>query len=126
MEEDLGVKLFDRKTNPLTLTYAGERYVETARQILLLSGNLRRELKDIGGGTRGEVRIGIPTERAGYMLPKVLAKFREIYPGVGIRLVESRSSEILGELEKDKISFAVLPGSDGGRSPVRSCQAPNR
>ena len=39
VEEDLGVKLFDRKTSPLTLTYAGERYVETAREILLLSGN---------------------------------------------------------------------------------------
>ena len=64
VEEDLGVKLFDRKTSPLTLTYAGERYVATARTILSLSGNLRRELKDIGGGGRGEIRIGIPTERA--------------------------------------------------------------
>ena len=113
VEEDLGVKLFDRKTSPLTLTYAGERYVATARTILSLSGNLRRELKDIGGGARGEIRIGIPTERAGYMLPKVLGKFHERYPEVQVRLVESRSSEILGELDKDKISFAVLPGGSG-------------
>ena len=113
VEEDLGVKLFDRKTSPLTLTYAGERYVATARTILSLSGNLRRELKDIGVGARGEIRIGIPTERAGYMLPKVLGKFHERYPEVQVRLVESRSSEILGELDKDKISFAVLPGGSG-------------
>lgn len=113
VEEDLGVKLFDRKTSPLTLTYAGERYVETAREILLLSGNLRKELKDIGGGARGEIRVGIPTERAGYMLPKVLGRFREQYPGVQIKLVESRSSEILGELDKDRITFAVLPGGSG-------------
>ena len=113
VEEDLGVTLFDRKTSPLTLTFAGERYVETAREILLLSGNLRKELKDIGGGARGEIRVGIPTERAGYMLPKVLGRFREQYPGVQIRLVESRSSEILGELDKDRITFAVLPGGSG-------------
>ncbi len=112
VEEDLGVRLFDRKTSPLTLTYAGERYVETARQILLLSGNLRRELKDIGGGAKGEIRIGIPTERAGYMLPRVLDRFRDRYPGVQIRLVESRSAEILKELDKDRISFAVLPGAE--------------
>ena len=117
VEEDLGVKLFDRKTNPITLTYAGERYVETARQILLLSDNLRRELTDIGQGERGRIRLGIPTERAGYMLPKVIGRFRELYPGVHIQLMESKSEEILGELEKDKIAFAVLPGS-GQEFPV--------
>ena len=32
VEQDVGVKLFDRGTSPLTITYAGEKYVETARQ----------------------------------------------------------------------------------------------
>ena len=34
VEQDVGVKLFDRGTSPLTITYAGEKYVETARKIL--------------------------------------------------------------------------------------------
>lgn len=35
MEKDLGVSLFDRSTNPISLTYAGEKYVETAKKYLV-------------------------------------------------------------------------------------------
>ncbi len=112
VEEDLGVKLFNRKTNPITLTYAGERYVKTARQILVMRENLRRELSDIGHGMRGRINIGIPTERAGYMLPKVIGPFREKYPNVEIHLQESRSKDIINNLINDNIAFCVLPGSE--------------
>lgn len=110
VEDDLGVKLFDRKTNPITLTYAGERYVKTAREILLLKDNLRRELSDIGHGQKGRINIGIPTERAGYMLPKVIGPFREKFPNIEIHLQESKSEEIITNLMNDKIAFCVLPG----------------
>ena len=64
VEQDLGVRLFDRKTNPLSLTYAGEIYVEHAREILRIRDNMRRELTDIGHGQKGRINIGIPNERA--------------------------------------------------------------
>ncbi|MGL5314367.1 MAG: LysR family transcriptional regulator, partial [Peptostreptococcaceae bacterium] len=34
LEKELGIKLFNRTTNPISLTYAGERYIETAKKIL--------------------------------------------------------------------------------------------
>ncbi len=112
VEEELGVKLFYRKTNPITLTYAGQLYVETARQILGLMDNLKRELNDVGIGEKGRINIGIPTERAGYMLPKVMKPFNEKFPEMELRLIESRSEAMLEELDKGKISMAVLPGKD--------------
>lgn len=110
VESDLGVKLFYRKTNPLTLTYAGQRYVETAREILGLMDNLKRELSDVGQGEKGQINIGIPSERAGYMLPKIVGPFAEKYPSMELHLTETRSSRILGELDKGNIALAVLPG----------------
>lgn len=110
VEEDLGVKLFDRKTNPISLTYAGERYVKTAKQILVMKDNLRRELSDIGHGQKGRINIGIPTERAGYMLPKVIGEYRKNYPNIKIYLQESKSEEIINNLLNDKIAFCILPG----------------
>jgi len=112
VEEDMGVKLFDRKTNPISLTYAGEQYVKTARQILVMKDNLRRELSDIGHGQKGRINIGIPTERAGYMLPKVIGVFRKQFPNIEIYLQESKSEEIINNLMNDKIAFCVLPGGD--------------
>ena len=47
VEEDLGVKLFDRSANPLKLTYAGEQYVKRAKAILGQMEEMNRELRDI-------------------------------------------------------------------------------
>lgn len=111
VEQDVGVKLFERKNYPLTLTYAGEKYVETARKILALNSNLRRELLDIGLGEKGQINLGIPTERAGYMLPEVLMRFREKFPGVEVRLFEADSDTLLEQLTKDEINFYIIPRS---------------
>ncbi|SFG53066.1 LysR family transcriptional regulator [Oribacterium sp. WCC10] len=117
VEEDLGVKLFDRRTNPISLTYAGERYVKTAKEILVMKDNLRRELSDIGHGQKGRINIGIPTERAGYMLPKVIGEFKKSYPNIKIYLQESKSEEIINNLINDKIAFCILPGGKESLPP---------
>ncbi len=109
VEEDLGVKLFDRRSTPVTLTYAGKRYIESARKILEIDSDLRKELDDIINEEAGELDLGIPTERAGYMLPRVLDKFRGSFPKVSLRLREARSSQIIHDLEAGNVDIAVLP-----------------
>lgn len=111
VEQDVGVKLFERKTYPLTLTYAGEKYVDTARKILFLNENMRKELMDIGLGEKGKISFGMPLERAGYMLPKVVGRFREKYPKVELRLQENKSSALVDALLKDEINFFIVPRS---------------
>lgn len=109
VENELGVKLFDRAAYPITLTYAGEKYVETARKILMMNDNLRRELTDIGNGVRGKISLGIPVERAGYMLPPVLQEFKKVYPGVEVRTQEAKSDILLESLKKGETNFVILP-----------------
>lgn len=113
VEQDVGVKLFDRGTSPLTITYAGEKYVETARKILLMSDNLRKELIDAGLGEKGRINFGMPTERAGYMLPAVIPEFKKQYPGIELQVMEAKSDELLKAILRDDISFYVIPRSQG-------------
>ena len=113
VEQDVGVKLFDRGTSPLTITYAGEKYVETARKILLMSDNLRKELIDAGLGEKGRINFGMPTERAGYMLPAVIPEFKKQYPGIELQVMEAKSDELLQAILRDDISFYVIPRSQG-------------
>lgn len=113
VEQDVGVKLFDRGTSPLTITYAGEKYVETARKILLMSDNLRKELIDAGLGEKGRINFGMPTERAGYMLPAVIPEFKKQYPGIELLVMEAKSDELLQAILRDDISFYVIPRSQG-------------
>lgn len=109
VEKETGVKLFDRTTYPISLTYAGEKYVETARKILMMYHNLQKELMDIGIGSKGRINLGIPNERAGYMLPPVLAKFRAQYPDVEITTLEQKSDGLIEALLKGEINFMILP-----------------
>ncbi len=109
VENELGIKLFDRTIYPIALTYAGETYVDTARKILLLNDNLRRQLTDIGEGKKGRITLGIPVERAGYMLPAALKEFKKLYPGVEVRTIEANSSVLLAGLKKGDTNFIILP-----------------
>lgn len=114
VEQELGVQLFNRRNYPLTLTYAGEKYVSTARTILRLDDNLRRELMDIGLGEKGKITFGIPTERAGYMLPKVVPAYKKQFPQVEVRIVEAKSDELLAALMRDEINFYIIPQTPAG------------
>ena len=105
IEQDIGVQLFHRKNYPLTLTYAGEKYVDTARTILRLNDNLRRELVDIGLGEKGRIIFGLPTERAGYMLPRVIPPYKKMFPQVDVQIYEAMSDDLLSALLKDEINF---------------------
>ena len=62
-EEELGIRIFDRNTNPLTLTYAGKRYIEEAKKIIDINENIKKELQDIAGCQKGLIVLGIPRKR---------------------------------------------------------------
>jgi len=109
IEEVEGVLLFDRSSKPLKLTYAGEVYVRRARQILDLRRDLRRELADIEAGAAGKIVFGIPTERAGAMLPELMRAFLIEYPRVEFELYNDSSDELIDLLVREKLDFAVLP-----------------
>mgnify|MGYP000850248204 CR=1 FL=1 len=109
VEEKMGVKLFDRSTNPISLTYAGEKYVDTARQMLRLNENLLREFRDISQGKKGRIKIGIPKERAAYMLPLILPEFYNLYPGIEVKVYEARTMLLIDSVVKGHTDFLIIP-----------------
>ena len=63
LERTTGMRLFDRQGNRLRLTYAGERYVRYARQMLLMKRDMDEELGEIAREERGRIRVAIPILR---------------------------------------------------------------
>lgn len=117
IEGKLGVKLFDRSHQPLTLTYAGEKYVAASRDILGRYINMEKELKDIAEGKKIEISFGMPTERAGFMLPGTIQKIRALYPNVEFRMKEDKSDELLKMVQEYEIDFMVAPIRRDSLSP---------
>ncbi|AAK81293.1 DNA-binding transcriptional LysR family regulator [Clostridium acetobutylicum] len=108
LENSLGVKLFDRTSATITLTFAGEKYIETARNIINLNNQLTKELNDIANLSKGRVIIGVPSQAGRYILPLVIPKFYKEYPNIEIIVEENIVSELEKMLLEGKIDIAIL------------------
>ncbi|NLI92626.1 MAG: LysR family transcriptional regulator [Peptococcaceae bacterium] len=108
LEHQLNVQLFDRTTNPIKLTYAGEIFAEKARNILSMQKELTHQMEDIAETRRGRLNLGITPHRGTFLLPKVLPIFYRLFPQVEIKLMEGTSAELEDWLVKGIIDLAVM------------------
>ena len=88
MEEELGVKLFDRGVSPMILTYAGEQFVRSAEEILTIYHDLQHRLDDISEANTGRLNIGCGPRLSPYIIPRILPPFMRRYPDVQVNLYE--------------------------------------
>ncbi len=109
VEDELGTKIFDRSTNPISLTYAGECYTASAKRILLEHENLRREIRDITRHMTGRLRIGTSRDRASYMMPELLPGFCEEYPGIRVEVFTESGQKLRNALKDGRIDILILP-----------------
>jgi len=91
LERELGVKLFQRNTSTVELTYAGASFIEHARKIMDAVEQLRQEMDDISQLRAGRVVIGSMPITGSHLLPYVLPAFKEAYPDIQVALLEDTS-----------------------------------
>ena len=108
LEEEVGQPLFRRLGNKYIPTYAGERYIERAREILLLKKELDQEMGDIISRNEGVLKIGFPPMRGTYMLPCTLPIFRSLYPEVRIKIREEMSDVLVKLIQEGEIDLAFF------------------
>lgn len=106
LEDNLGQALFRKLGNKYVLTYAGERYLEKAEQILQIKLDLDRELADIIKRDIGVLNIAFPAMRCSYMLPKTLPAFQKLYPNVKVQISEGHSKEIDNKIMSGEVEIA--------------------
>ena len=94
IEQDLGAPIFDRSTDPISLTYAGQRYVEAAQAMLDIDRNLRAEIAETKKEVHGRMRVGISSQRGIQLLPLIIPEFVKRYPYVKIDLLEYGSDTL--------------------------------
>lgn len=108
LEQELGVRLFDRLARTVRLTEPGRSFLPRARNILheveAASSNIQEHATEIGGA----VTLGVIPTVAPYFLPWRLAVFSRKYPAVRVSVVENITSHLLGELRAGGVDLAVL------------------
>lgn len=111
-EEELGVQLFDRSTTPISLTYAGKCYIQSAQRILMENERLMKELREITENMTGVLRIGISRDRASYIMPRLTRDFLALYPGIQVDIFTESAQQLREALKTGRIDLLLLP-SDG-------------
>lgn len=102
LEEELGVRLIDRDQRPLKLTEAGIFFYEHATQIVKKSDNL--QVMTMRQATfDGSISIGFVASVLYGTLPRVIARFRKVYPNIQIKLHELNSWQQTQALTSGKI-----------------------
>ncbi|WP_458414662.1 LysR family transcriptional regulator [Schinkia sp. CFF1] len=109
MEEELGVKLVERKRNGkrMELTEAGRVLYEKAQRVLHLFSESIKEVKEIGEGLQGTLSIGVVPSCVSY-LPNRIQSFKQRYPMVSFKIWGGDPYEIREHLESRKIEIAIV------------------
>lgn len=88
IEENLNVKIFEKKKGKLTPTSAGKILIKSGAEILNIEKNYKYELDEINNCERGALSVSITPTRDLYILPIVLPEFRKIFPYFDIEINE--------------------------------------
>ncbi|QGQ98661.1 LysR family transcriptional regulator [Paenibacillus psychroresistens] len=106
MEEELGVRLFDRNKMRLKLTAAGVLLMQKAEMLLNQFDESIKEVKELEEGIRGVLSIGSVVSCIS-LLPKQIELFREKHPQVTFKLSEGDHYYLGDQLEKREIELIL-------------------
>lgn len=112
IENEIGVMLFERTAASVKLTQFGEIYVKGARKILDEYAGVIDNIADADKGLYGTVCVGISPSRAPFLLPAIVKEFRELFPDVTLKFIESKSRDIMKNLIDGTIDFAYTVSYD--------------
>jgi DNA-binding transcriptional LysR family regulator len=107
IEDEIGAPLLDRHGLKPRLTAVGEAVYARALRMLAERDDLLAEIAELRGLKRGVLRLGLPPVGSGILFAPLFTKFRKLYPGVDIRLVEHGSARLEEILRLGEIDFAA-------------------
>lgn len=108
MEEILEVQLFERTKRRVELTAAGHYLKAEVDYIFNHLELTKTQLKEIASGNIGELRIGFLGSAAHTVLPELLVKISQQFPGIQTTMEELSNSLQVEMLEKDKLDLGFV------------------
>jgi len=108
LEEEIGVRIFDRNKKPLQPTDIGKEVINRARHILRESKQLKEFVNHEKESMEGEFTIGIIPTLAPYLLPYFLPVFMKENPKVHLKVQELQTDQIISQLENGIIDIGLL------------------
>ncbi|MEJ0029836.1 MAG: LysR family transcriptional regulator [Bacteroidota bacterium] len=108
LEDELGVRIFDRTKQPVEPTPEGRQVILRARQILADVNQLKEFAKGLKSDISGDIRIAIIPTLAPYLLPLFLPSFVDKHPALRVNISELVTSDIISALKGGDADIGLL------------------
>lgn len=108
LEEELGVKIFDRSQLPVQPTEIGTRIINQARVAVAQVNQIKEIIQEEKGIVKGIFRLGIIPTISPYLLPKLMQIHSENKFDIRIVISELTTDQILKGLANDSLDGGIL------------------
>ena len=95
LEQELGIRLIDRTQRAITLTAAGKRLLRFAESVESEREHLQHDLAQMREEVSGDLLIAASTIPGEFLLPPLLAKFKQMHPAVRVQVAISDSLTVI-------------------------------
>ena len=111
LEEQIGLRLFDRIGNRICLNSNGKMLQKYTIRIFSTVDELEQEIEQKRDYIGGSINIGASNTPATYILPKLMSEFADLYPKVRFNMIVGTTSEIADQISEGQIDLAVNGGN---------------
>lgn len=109
LEEELGIPIFIRDNVSVSLTEAGEIFLEDAKKILNISNQITIKMNTLAETKKKNLRIGSSQFYIKYYLPNLMPEFNRLFPNINIEIMEGVSTINEKKILEHEIDIAIVP-----------------
>lgn len=108
LEDELGVKLFDRGGGKVSLTAPGKAFLNFAEELLDIKRRAMTAVTEMERVPRGEIIVGANEGTCLHVLPEVFAQFKRQYPNVSVSVSRSERVKIIEQVLENMLDFGIV------------------
>jgi len=109
LENELGMAIFIRANNSISLTAFGEMFVDEAKKIIDMTTKFENNIAIMKTEGKCSIRIGISTFYSHYYIPKIFHEFEALYPGIRIEITELTSLKLEEAVLNGNLDICMVP-----------------
>ncbi len=118
LEDHYGAALFERKSNPVSFSAAGQRLLRLAEASLPLVDEAERDVRRLVSGSAGTLRIAVECHTCFDWLMPAMDAFRTRWPEVELDIVSGFQADPVGLLQQNRAEVAIVSEVDADEAGV--------
>jgi DNA-binding transcriptional LysR family regulator len=107
LQDDLGIKLFERVGRRLLLTGEGDQFLADCRSLLGHAAAIRERAESLRGGDAGVLKVAASPQMLENVFPSLLRRYAAQYPRVQLRPIEALAIDHVAMLERGDVHLAI-------------------